>query len=132
MTNHHLSPEQRKQVRELLLQGQHATSDIAAMAGTSPAAVRYQRDLLVMEGTLKRPFLPAARNYATEARKPSTVSKRVYNAPQYGAPMCIVAGCDQRRLQGAHCDEHQPERMIARATAGMSELTKRKLMRGRA
>jgi hypothetical protein len=132
MTNHHLTPEQRAIVRRLLKENGLTPRQIAAEAGTSAAAVRYQRDLLVMDGELKRDFLPAPRDYATRPRDPCAGLKRAYNAPQYGAPMCIVAGCDQRRIKGLHCGEHQPDQMIARATAGISEATRRKLMGGRA
>lgn len=127
MTNHHLSPAARAGVRQALKDGDLTVKEIAAAAGCGETAVRYQRDLMVMAGELKRDFLPAARDYERPRERGGNAA-RVYIIPQ----VCIVGGCQDRRTNGPHCDDHQTAAQIARATAGMSEATRRKLTGGRA
>jgi hypothetical protein len=131
MTNHHLSPAARAMVHQLLRDGGKSYTQIAAACGCSRSAVIYQRGLLIEAGQLRPDLLPPQRVYVCPPER-SSAPRRNHNAAQYGAPICIVGGCDKRRKGGQHCEDHQPSVQIARATAGMSEATRRKLTGGRA
>jgi hypothetical protein len=137
MTNHHMTPGTKALVHHLLKCG-HTPQDIAERVGCSVPAARYQQNLLIMAGEVApAPCLPPRpREHKPCARQPR--GKREAgpgprdDAYHYHALICIVGGCTARRTIGVHCDRHQPGEQIARATAGLSEATRRKLTGGRA
>jgi hypothetical protein len=126
-----LSKEKRDEVIALLLQGL-TPHQIAPVAKVTKGVGYYLREKLYAEGRLRRkaPAPGLQRQNAGSRVRPSRAGQD--SAPGFGVALCLVDGCHTRARIGNFCEVHETANMIARATAGMSEATRKKLTGGRA
>jgi hypothetical protein len=117
--------EQRREVRQHLLDGK-TPAEAALAASVSSGSAFYLREKLYMEGLLQRPAPAAGLNRQNAGGRIRKSRAGQDSAPAFGAALCLVDGCYERTHQ-KFCPQHDTAAMIAAATAGMSEATRRKL-----
>jgi hypothetical protein len=124
MRRYHFPDRTRQRIRHLLLTTGLSGKDIADACGCSRSGVSYQRHALALEG-FHRPSPDVAEPFRGGRQgadcEPGAFSQQ----------LCLVGGCISPAASGKFCAVHDTAVMIAKATAGMSEATRRKLVGAR-